>query len=83
MVNKEYLDLIRENIKYEKFILLINSLNISQIMFMMYILYEKTDKVYTLFGISPVILFAFISDIIYDRLKEDKEKYNLLLAKED
>ena len=82
-MNKEYLDSIKKNIEYERLILLLNSLNISQIMFMMYILYEKTDKVYTLFGISPVILLAFISDIIYDRLKEDKEKYNLLLAKED
>lgn len=82
-MNKEYLESIKKNIEYERLILLLNSLNISQIMFMMYILYEKTDKVYTLFGISPVILLAFISDIIYDRLKEDKEKYNLLLAKED
>lgn len=82
-MNKEYLNSIKKNIEYERLILLLNSLNLSQIIFMIYILYEKTDKVYTLFGISPVILLAFISDIIYDRLKEDKEKYNLLLAKED
>ena len=80
MEEKEYL---KKSIEYEKLILLFNSLNISEIIFIMYILYEKTDKVYMLFGMSPVIFLAFISDIIYENLKEDKEKYSLILKEEN